>query len=61
MLSGKLRKGGRAVGTWIEGRTHFFVCDVCNDHRITLKEPLNVSFDEWRPMHVASLERAGGL
>lgn len=38
----------RTMGKWIEGRTHFFVCDVCNDHRMTVKEPLNVSFDEYR-------------
>jgi hypothetical protein len=44
------------MGTWIEGRTHFFVCDICNDNRTTLKEPLNVSFDEWRSMRVGLTE-----
>jgi hypothetical protein len=35
------------VPVWKEGRTHFFVCDVC-DFQVAVEERLNVTWDEIR-------------
>jgi hypothetical protein len=35
------------VAVWIEGKTHFFLCDVCG-HETTVEEPRDASWDEVR-------------